>query len=112
MRIVGVLGLALICGGCAFEAPPVDAGAYPTPSYAAGSAAAQGWWEPFDPGAQFVAVNWLDDLRHPRAKRDSYGGRQLRQSAPAYRYSAPRSVPRQAPADRGINAGKNYGGPA
>jgi hypothetical protein len=112
MRIVALLGLALVCGGCAFEAPPVDAGAYPTPAPADDSVAAQGWWEPFGDGAQFVAVNWLDDLRHPRARHDSYSGRQWRQSAPDYRSSQPRSVPRQAPSDRGINAGKNYGGPA
>jgi hypothetical protein len=114
MRIVALLGLALVCGGCTFEAPPVDAAAYPTPAPAAdNSEAAPGWWQPFGDGAQFVAVNWLDDLRHPRAKRETYDSRQLRQSAPAYRDSEPRSVPRPAPSpDRGINTGKNFGGPA
>jgi hypothetical protein len=113
MRIVALLGLALVCGGCAFEAPPTDASAYPTPTPADGSEAEQGWWEPFGLGAQFVAVNWMDALRQPPDKHESYGTHQFRQSAPALRYGEPRSVPRQAPSpDRGIDAGKNYGGPA
>jgi hypothetical protein len=56
-----VVGLALVCSGCAFPAPPVDAAAYPTPDHAANSEAAQDWWKPFDPDAGFVAVSGLDD---------------------------------------------------
>ena len=92
MRIVAVLGLVLVCGGCAFEAPPTDASAYPTPTPADGSEAEQGWWEPFGLGAQFVAVNWMDDLRQPRDKHESYGAHQFRQSAPALRYGEPRQL--------------------